>query len=419
MLSLERFIVFDNIPPKEEGLNLDLIWHYPEDCTENEKIEYAGMFFAFADWSLSLMGERTDYVQTKNHEWSCFLMPENIMICAITKSNVAVSRKIMNVLLEIINDIFHLFFRSPKRDENNRFLEKDKDLMRDVFKKIVESIRWDKLVFLNLWDLKFQLSLNDEQNAAVKSFLELVKNPLSKIQNIALMMKHQFLFSTFPDKVGRTLQFALTNKFSYLYPNLLRIPHEKFNSMDMSKAPLVWEIGISRTHNNIVQVYSPRMYLGDNQIQNLLVMKMGKIRIIIGSKDIDLSRPSDIQNISKGLKRKLIEILRVINIIPKESHFFSESFAKIVVKTINKDSTIDYEQHNIRSTDQALVEMNILKSHQFIFNYGMNAEISFPAQNSFYTYFNHTPALDEVCIYQSSKISTSQFLEKIRPILNE
>ena len=419
MLSLERFIVFDNIPPKEEGVDLDLIWHYPEDCSDDEKIEFAGMFFAFADWSLSLIGERTDYIQTKNHEWSCFLMPENIMICAITKSNVAVSRNIMHVLLEIINDIYHLFFKAPQRDKKNKLLTKDKELMRDVFKKIVESIRWDKLVFLNLWDLKFQLSLTEKQKEDVQAFLNLVINPLSKIRNIAVMMKHQFLFSTFPDKVGRTLQFALTNKFSYLYPNLLRIPHEKFNSMDMSKAPLVWEIGISRTENNIVQIYSPLMYLENNQIQNLLVMKMGRIKIIIGSNDIDFSRPSDIQNISKGLKKKLVEILSLINYVPKENHFVSESFAKIVVKTINKDSTIDYEQHNIRSTDQALVEMNILKSHQFILNYDKIAEISFPTQNYFYTYFNHSPSLDEVCVYQSSKLSISQFLEKIKPILKE
>ena len=205
MLTLERFIVFDNTAPKGEGVDLDLIWHFPEDAPPDNQIEYASMFFAFSDSSLALIGERTDYIQTKNHEWSSFITAENIMICAITKSTQAVSRKIMHVLLEILNDLYHLFFRAPQRDKNGHVCDQDKVLLRSVFKLIVESIRWDKLVFLNLWDLKFQMNLNDEQALAVDKFLKLIITPESKIQNIAVMMKHQFVFSTFPIKIGRTL----------------------------------------------------------------------------------------------------------------------------------------------------------------------------------------------------------------------
>ena len=107
MIELERFIIFDNTPPTEEGVSLDLIWHYPEDIPLHDKLEYAGMFFALGDFTASIIGERCDYIQTKDHEWSSYRMEENIIICAITKSPTPLSRKIMHILLRIMNNLYH------------------------------------------------------------------------------------------------------------------------------------------------------------------------------------------------------------------------------------------------------------------------------------------------------------------------
>ena len=198
----------------------------------------------------------------------------------------------------------------------------------------------------------------------------------------------------------------------------MRIPHSQFNAMDLSKTPLVWDVGISRTEANFVQVHSPQMFLPNDEKQNLLVMKMGKIKIILGTKDVDISRPAEIQDISKGLKKKLIEVLKLVSIIPKDNPFFNESYVRIIVKTIRNNSSIDYEQRNIRSTDQGLVELNILNSHQFVNNYGENVKISFPAQNSYYIYFNHSSSLDEVLVFGSSKVGVSQLLQTIHPLVH-
>ena len=416
MIHLEKFIVFDGIPPEEEGGELDIIWHYPEDANYNELLSYASLFFAIGDFSSSLINERCDYILTDNYEWSIITMPEKICICALTHSEKPVSRRIMNILLNIINDVYHLFFGSPQREADNTISLRDKAFLKTGFKLIVESIKWDKLVFINLWNRKFQYQLDDNQNRAVIDFLNEATPDSSKIKYIALMIKKQFLVSTFPADVGRCLQFVLTNKFKYLYPNYLRVPHKDITD-DITKEPLVWDVGISRTSTNFTQIYSPQIFISGKK-ENLLVMKMGKLKVIIAAEGIDLTSQSDIQGISKGLKRKIVKLLKFFDFKPKIRNAFSMSYAKIRCSSYAKNSVLDYEQRNIRSVDQQIVESNVLNGHQFILNYDISSQILFPGKHSFYSYLSHNSKKDEVVIVGEQKSEISALLETVKYILD-
>ena len=94
------------------------------------------------------------------------------------------------------------------------------------------------------------------------------------------------------------------------------------------------------------------------------------------------------------------------------------SYAKIKCSTFAMNSTLDYEQRNIRSVDQQFVEANVLIGHQFILFYDTASQILYPGKNSFYSYLTHNHRTDEVVIIGTSKTEISNLLKVIRDLLD-
>ena len=51
MLKLNRFIIYDGIPPEGEGESIEVIWNYPHDENENEQKNVAGICYALLEFS--------------------------------------------------------------------------------------------------------------------------------------------------------------------------------------------------------------------------------------------------------------------------------------------------------------------------------------------------------------------------------
>ena len=142
-------------------------------------------FFTRLEWTKNrLYTNKKSWMVELCHEWG-----KHIALCNHTEHS-SCFKKNYAYSFRNIERLVHLFFKPIKRGANGKFSQPDKDFVAKVFKIIVESIKWEKLVFLNLWDLKFQKPLNDEQTMALDKFLKHVIKDTSKIRNLAVLHKH-------------------------------------------------------------------------------------------------------------------------------------------------------------------------------------------------------------------------------------
>jgi len=393
MLKLNRFIIYDGIPPEGEGESIEVIWNYPHDENENEQKNVAGICYALLEFSKTFNHiDICDYIKTKRHEICVLVLHNEIYMAIFIESTNGYSRKVLRSLLETFRTTFTLFWDYPKRDENGKVSRQTCNFIRSAFSLMFDSIKWEKVVFFNLWNSNYQKILNSEESIEVTSFIQRTLESNSKIQHVALIKDQKIIISSFPQEITRSLQFCMIHKYKYLYPHQL-------SSKDDDQS-LVWVVGISKTHEGQLQVFTPIMHI-NNMEYTLLILRIGSIRIILSTNTHTLNSNKDIQSFSKSIKKFIKPVMRILEPIKVPD----VEIPHIKISTIPHQDVpiLEYQQKNIRPSMRQSAEINIIRAQSWALSFDTTSKIAFPGVGSFFTVSMHSRRHDYVNLYHSEE----------------
>lgn len=407
--SLFNFMVFDSRVPMEEGALNDVLFYFSssQDNDEFRPVNEAGILTTFL-----LVPERfkstdlCDYVFSGKREISLLHIGEELFFEASLLSNKPTHRVVLKNVLETCKNILFLNLPKPKRNQNDEFDQNWKNSLKSLMPDILNTIRWNDLVFTQLWNAYLpNISIRDEIRESINSELARISEKYDFIKNAIITLQDKVVSSIHDDELlSIVLPMLVTSKFRPYFPRKCK---KRENLMR-------WIIGFIKEPDGSLTCYSPPLFYGD-KIYALFALQLNKVRLIlvIDPKKISLSILTEVSKDVYPIMKKCDHSSSISNSLKKSKNFGD----KIGVKLCHKESELELINHQIQQFNFNSIELGVLNSHAFGNMTGLTSSGSFPVDESFVAYYERADNIDNIVVFNekkniSSRISTAKKIVK-------
>lgn len=376
--AVHTFLVFDAYPTKPSGGDPVVFYSYPQSgCPQHFALNQAGLLITFVKLCRRFSPTQDcDYILTNAHETALLELSDDIWISISRDVTDAPGRYYLKSILETYCRIYDLFFERPVRDQVTRVVvPRSRRRLADAFDMIIRGINrapQRELIFDYLYNSFYHFELD----ARFLCELSIKVNELFRkcpFEHLAIVYSNHHLFSTFPSETFKTLLLAIRMKLAYLFPAPRSGQTRGWR----------WMIGLSH-EGEILNVYAPPIRI-DGEPYPLIMLKQGKVKMIVALKNTVPLLPVDIMN----LVEELDIVLKFFGI-----DRFKEREVKgtvksryLCLKNEPKKRSLSISRNQV--SEQLVMEMEqaVIRANNYMRNYMNICTIAWPMkQDMFLTY---------------------------------
>lgn len=392
-----NFMVFDIRTSNREGSEPQVFYSSNENTKNpHSSVNLAGLLITFVKFSNKFEpDEPCDYILTSASEIALCELEDGIWMSYSRPRQKISNRNGLHQMLISCRRIYQLFFNPPVRDENRMVSPKSIRQISQAFQMIVKSITNTELNATQLFDSYLKLDLPPRfMNDITQTINFLIHSANSPISHVAVMYSHNFIYSSFPPDITKTLDLALRVKFPYLFPQVLE-----------KQEKLFWIIGLSKGKNVPLNVYVPPLFINGHQYP-LCALRHGKMRYLLALKSDVLPTPEMLSTIPGHL-------------VSLKGHF--ENFQVELYSTNNKSPYVtilsDTDHHKLDVSNQFIpeavygkVQNNMILGHYYGKTFSGCSSIGFTADSQFFIFYRY---IDDIEILTALNTRTQNVSKSI------
>ena len=380
---LHSFIVFNAIPPSEEGADPEVLWYFGNhgEVDKYYHLNQAGLLITFLAFCRRFDTDLPcDYVVTHNHEISLLELSDPIWMGVVLNSSRATNRALLRSLLLYCRSMFSFFFhplaeltKVPSRER-----EMDPQVLRWIdyaFPLIVNSIDWNHLDFTYIFNTCVMQRLSTRRKSVDRSLASLCRDLISRnphlIDNVAILyQKRKVVYSTFDHEATRILAFGVRHRFQHL-----------FHHRPAASAPekLTWLVGRYVNDVGLLSTYQQPIYL-DGERHLLLAFKFKRFKIV-------LTQPPDYVVSEEGfdvIERELGDITAFLD--ESSPVKITPSVPLSFALAVNDDESrqLTFECVQVDAASRYAIDDNFVWIHSATADYAKKAITAMPAKSRFF-----------------------------------
>jgi hypothetical protein len=404
---LQSFIVFDGIVPPAEGSEPIIYFaQCPAVADPHFAVNLAGVLITFRKFCTHFTAASAcDYVATDTHEFAILELAQDIWMAVQRKLSSSPNRDLLRSMLHSCKSLYNLFWPTPRRiPGTNDLTHQSRRLLAETFTMIVNSITWNDLAFIQLFDSYLQLDPGPLEQQLVQAVSAIQANTTVPIAHIAVLHSRYFVHSTFPRDVSRTIGLAMSLKFRYLFPNSLVKQEER----------LYWIIGLSRAASGAMTLYAPHVNVG-GQLFPIVALRRLKWRIVIALRPECEIAPDVLSQIPKVLT----QLQRLIKDVRVETCKGRKTGPYIVVRNESAERRLMLSHDNVSYPLIPVAENTIFLAQWFAASTARVATVAFPMSGDFVVYFKEDGTKEVVVLYKVVVGGVSAAVRECRMLAEE
>lgn len=420
--NLQCFIVFDQIPPREEGAEPIIYWHTStHEMEHNSLINQAGLFITFLNWTQKFSPDfPCDYISTSKHEISLLKLYGTIWMGVSVYSRSSDDRFILHSILRYCRIMFsHFFVALPELDDplidpsnsdnfnNVNFdinvdIEEVKKVLKYAFPYIVESIDWTRL--------DYSYEFNSIQQSRVSHYEELkdeckkfIQNNQDIVDGIAILHKREVIYSSYNTYVTRAITFAMRKRFKLIYlPDLVQNPMK-----------LSWLIGLYIDRNGLNSIFLHPIYF-DNKVHFIIAFKLGIYKIFLTIPDgLEIDEQFLI-----CIPRKMSKVVAVVKNIKILKVLYPPKINEISFAISQNEplkQKMSFNGNLISTFSKIKIDSDFIKGHELAVTYDKSPKIGYPDKENYFVFCDSQ--IGENAIETLSLFQTPSSIKQISPLL--
>ena len=394
-------MVFDSKVSLEEGSFNDVLFYYSSSPEDNEfrPINEAGILTTFLLVPEQFGStDRCDYIFSGKREISLLHIGEELYFAASLLCNTPTHRTVLKNVLETCKNMLFLNLTQPKRNQDDKFDQSWKNSLKALMPNILNTIRWNDLVFTQLWNAYLpNLSIRSEIKESINKELTELSVKFDFIKNAIITLQDKVVSSIhYDDEVfTRVVPLLVNSKFKPYFPRKCK---KRENVMR-------WIIGFVKEPDNSLTCFSPPIFY-EGKIYALFALQLNKVRLIlvIDPWKTNLTILSDVSRDAYPILKKCDHSSSVSNAVKKSKNFDD----KIGVKLCHKGSELELVNHQIQPFHYNTIERGVLSAHAFGNMTGPNSSGSFPVDNTFISYYERKDGIDNIIVIDDKKNISSR-----------
>ncbi|OHT02045.1 hypothetical protein TRFO_30962 [Tritrichomonas foetus] len=418
MNSLFNFIVFDSIVEEKEGAVNDVFYSFSTNNEfnndENRKMIEVGILTTFIFFCNNFKpNNNCDYIFTGKREICLIHIGESVFISASLISTVATHRLVLQSVLNSIKNILFLNILPPKRNGNGKITNEFQTGINKFLPQIISLIRWNDLIFTELWDASLPLvGLSQQSRNLFEYDLREVQNDNDFIFGLILTVRDKLIAHTTDPELSRLLITLIFSKFSFFFPRKLK---KKENV-------LRWIIGYNKEQNGSINVFTPPI-IWNGKKYAIAALQYNKVRLIMILDPNKTDLYSQLNTITKKLSLIMFRCDSLDDPTMKIKNIFGKQIgAKLIHMPASKE--LKLLTNKLQQYDYKTIENGMLIAYKTSLNLKGNISSGvFPVSDGFMVFFERNihkkPYYDKIIVTKFKPFDLSQVIQFLRNITDD
>ena len=381
---LHSFIVFNAVPPSEEGADPKVLWYFGNhgETDQYYALNQAGLLMTFVAFCKRFDTDAPcDYVFTNRHEIMMLELSGPIWMGVVLNSSRPTNRALLRSILLYCRSMFSFFFHPLGQLSKEPPVDGEEDphvtqWVNYAFPLIVKSVDWNHLDFTYIFNSCVIQGLNTRKSSGRKSLATLCRELISRnpllVDNVAILyQKRKVVYSTFDHDVTRILAFGVRHRFGHLF-------HHKPAAGAPEK--LTWLVGRYRNQVGLLSMYQQPIYYGGRP-HLVLAFKFKRFKIV-------LTQPPDSEVSEESLdmiERQLFDITAFLADSSPVTTKPSVPLSFALALNDEEPKKLTFECVQIDAASRYSIDDTFAWIHAATSDYAKKAVTAMPTKYSFFT----------------------------------